>query len=337
MQIPGSEIRVSVCGLILLGVFFLLQVTLVAPPVCFCTGGVATVVVAENTEISGDRVVLGDIASISGSDPGLVRKIQVAYVGAAPLPGKSRNLDERRLKGRIKQAGIDMSQITFHIPRQVIISRSFIEISTTKTEEIVREFIFETIPWDRNRTTIKSVKAGHNAILSKGRVSYKVVYPKNRALLGKIPLSVQYSVNGKLENTVWTIADIEVLMDVVVTKRPLRRSHVISEDDICLKQMDLAGLSSKVVTNMDLVLGKRTKRKIEPQTILSTNLVEQTPVVKRGDIVNIIAESDGLRITALGEVKGRGFSGERVRVENLDSSKRIYARVIDSNTVKVDF
>jgi len=51
----------------------------------------------------------------------------------------------------------------------------------------------------------------------------------------------------------------------------------------------------------------------------------------------MIAESDGLKITALGEVRERGRRGERIRVVNLDSKREIYARVLDSKTVKVDF
>jgi flagella basal body P-ring formation protein FlgA len=59
--------------------------------------------------------------------------------------------------------------------------------------------------------------------------------------------------------------------------------------------------------------------------------------VKRGDVVVIIAESAGLKITALGQVKKKGRLGDRIPVMNFDSKKVLYARVVDSNTVKVDF
>jgi len=45
-----------------------------------------------------------------------------------------------------------------------------------------------------------------------------------------------------------------------------------------------------------------------------------------------------MRITAMGVVKEReGREGERILVENLDSKKGIYAQVVDSKTVRVDF
>ena len=51
----------------------------------------------------------------------------------------------------------------------------------------------------------------------------------------------------------------------------------------------------------------------------------------------IVAESDGFKITALGQVKKRGRLGERIPVINFDSKKILYARVVDANTVKVDY
>ena len=123
----------------------------------------------------------------------------------------------------------------------------------------------------------------------------------------------------------------------MVTRRPLGRHKPITEDDIKLQKMDLARLPSGAITDPDAVLGKRTKRAIGAQTVLRANLVELPPLVKRGDMVMIVAESDGLLITALGQVKKKGRRGERIPVINLDSKKVLYARVLDSNTVKVEF
>jgi flagella basal body P-ring formation protein FlgA len=54
-------------------------------------------------------------------------------------------------------------------------------------------------------------------------------------------------------------------------------------------------------------------------------------------VVVIIVETEGLKATALGEVKKKGRIGERIPVINFDSKKILYARVVDANTVKVDF
>ena len=112
---------------------------------------------------------------------------------------------------------------------------------------------------------------------------------------------------------------------------------MITENDIHLKKMDLSKMKPNAITTLDGVLGKRTKRAIKTDEVLRTDQIELPPLVRRGDVVSIIAESNGLRITALGEVRKKGCRGERIKVLNLDSKKCIYANVLDSNTVRVDF
>ena len=133
------------------------------------------------------------------------------------------------------------------------------------------------------------------------------------------------------------MATIEILGPVVVARRPLGRHKPITEDDIELQTMDLSDLPDGVISDPEAVLGKRTRRAIGSRTPLRADLIELPPLVKRGDLVVIIAETSGLKITTLGQVKKRGRLGERIPVVNMDSKKILYARVIDSNTVKVDF
>jgi flagella basal body P-ring formation protein FlgA len=155
--------------------------------------------------------------------------------------------------------------------------------------------------------------------------------------MGIIQFTINFDVNGKFYKRVWAAATVEVFSDVVVTKKPLGRYKHITEDDIEVQRMDLANLPSDVLTDPEAVLGKRTKRAIAAQTVLRPNLVEFPPLVKRGDVVVIVAETKGLKITTLGEVKKKGRIGERIPVTNYDSKKIIYARVVDANTVKVEF
>jgi len=184
---------------------------------------------------------------------------------------------------------------------------------------------------------IKKIQVPERVILSKGRIAYKVAAPRSRQLMGNCSLAVDFSVNGHSQKRIWARAQVEVRGPVVVTRKPLGRYKPITEDDIELQTMDLANLPSNVLTDPEAVLGKRTKRAIGAQTPLRANAVELPPLVKRGDLVMIIVKTNGLKVTARGLVKKKGRLGERIPVVNVDSKKVLYARVIDSNTVEVDF
>jgi flagella basal body P-ring formation protein FlgA len=290
-----------------------------------------------NVQINDEDILLGRIAGIEGHDPLLVQKLSRIVVARAPLPGESRTLEKQAFKMRLKQNGIDLSQLALHIPAQVVVTRNYIEISREKIKILVSDYIQKTILKDHADGSIKDIQVADSLQLPNGRISFKVIPPRNSDLLGKIPFSVHFDVNGKFYKRVWATATVEVLAEVVITKKPVGRHKPITEDDIELLKMDLAKLPSGVITDTEAVLGKRTRRAIGAKTVLRADLVEFPPLVKRGDVVVIIAESSGLKITALGEVKKKGRLGESIPVMNFDSKKILYGRVLDSSTVKVEF
>ncbi len=312
--------------------FFILEIS-----ANLSAAGMTSIRVLKKAEIEDDKMLLGKIAVIKGEDSELVQKLRAIVVGRVSLPGKSRRIDEHYIKIRLKQNGVDLSRIILEVPEKNEISRGFIEISRERIEKIALDFIYKKIPYEKNRVRVKKIRVNRSVVLPKGRVTCKVVSPPNMDFFGLIPLSISFNVNGVFQKKVLVTVDIEVLTEVVVTKRPIGRYKMITGDDICLQKRDLSNLSSNIITNLEDVLGKRAKRAINAKTVLRADLVEFPSLVRRGDIVSIIAESDSLRITALGEVKEKGRKGQRVRVVNLDSKKGIYARVLDSNTVVVDF
>jgi len=296
-----------------------------------------TIRVRDRVEIDGDEVLLGQIAEIQGSDPQLTRHLENILIGKAPLPGKSRQYDESLLKMRLRQYHIDLSAVILESPELVEISRSCIKIPKQKIEEMVSGFLLQNIPRENKNMRIKEIRVPEEVVLSKGQVSYKVTVADNQPLRGKCSIAVEFSVNGSGQKKIWAIATIEVLGPAVVTRKPLGRYQPIEEGDIELKTIDLSDLPDDVITDPELILGKRTTRAIGAQVPLRADNVELPPLVKRGDLVVIIAESRGLKITTRGQVKKKGRLGEQIPVINLDSKKVLYARVIDANTVKVDF
>ena len=293
--------------------------------------------VLEKVQIDAENILLGKIAEIESSDPILNQKLNGVVIGKAPLPGNSLAITKSIIKLRLKQNGIDAARLLLYMPAKVVVTRSFITISQEKIKALVSDYILNNILSLRKDARIKNIKVASGLRVPTGRISYKVSPPRKRNLLGKVPVSVTFSVDDKLYKRVWATVTIEEFATVVVTKKPLGRYKPITEDDIELQKLDLAKLPSNAITDPNAVLGKRTRRAIGTRAVLSSNMVEFPPLVKRGDVVVIVAESDGLKITTLGQVKKKGRLGERIPVINFDSKKILYAQVLDSNTVKVEF
>ena len=292
----------------------------------------------EKAEINSDVIYLGKIAKIGGDDPALVQRLKKIIIARAPLPGKSRRLNENYIRLRLKQDKMALSQIRFAAPKGIVVTRGFVEVTKEDISRAVSDFIYANIPWDREKVKIRTIRVRDSVILPKGKVTYSVEPLKNTDFKGSVPLPLHFKVNGSFQKRILVTADIEVLAEVVVTKRPLRRNRRITEDDIEMREKNLAELPRNIIFDCEEVLGKRAKRNIDANRVLRSGLIEFPPLVKRGDVVQLIAESGGLRITTLGMVKQReGRRGERVRIENIDSKKSLYGRVLDAKTVKVDF
>lgn len=212
-----------------------------------------------------------------------------------------------------------------------------IEITKSMIEDIVMDFLNEKISWERNRVQIKIVQSPHGLTLPNRPYSYKVLSPAKSTYIGTVPLSVVYDVYGQSARKVSVIVKISVETTVVVVQKPLNRNQSINSDDVTVVTMDMADLPSNYISRVEDVVGKRTIRTMNPKEVFRTDIVEQPLVVKRNDKVSIIAESQTLRITAMGEIRESGAKGDRVRVVNLNSNKEIFGKVLDSKTVQVEF
>ncbi len=291
----------------------------------------------QNANIRGDKIFLGDIARIESGDPVYKRKLEAVVMGRSPLPGKSRIIGANHIAARLRQNKFNLSNIRLGAVRKTVAVRDFTMISKAKIEKCVKDFIYENMPWERERATIKNVRVGKNAVLPSGKADYKADIPKNTRFLGSFPVAVSFYVDGKFEKKIWTSARMEVITGVVAAAKPIGRYKPISKNDLCLRKMDISSLPSNAITNIDEAVGKRTKRKIDVNSVIRADMIEIPPLIRRGDVVTIIAESESLRITTLGKAREKGRRGDRIKVVNINSKKELFALVLNSNTVAVNF
>lgn len=298
---------------------------------------ITVIKILETAEVKGPEIHLGEIAQIDGKDRLLVEALSDMVIGKAPLPSRMRVIETRFIKLRLKQNGFNPVAFDLRGSPKSHVTRSYIEIGKKEIQEILSDFLYGTALRGNPSARVKALGVPERIILPKGHVTYRVSPPKNTHYVGLVPLSIEFSVDGEIQKKVRTNATIEIMVEVVVAKKPLQKYQPLTEDDIEIHKMDLATLPHNVITDLEAILGKRTRRAIGSKTVLRTDLIELPPIVQRGDIVIIVAESNGLRITALGKAKRKGRMGERIPVENFDSKKILYAEVVDSRRVKIEF
>ena len=145
------------------------------------------------------------------------------------------------------------------------------------------------------------------------------------------------SVNGVVKNKVKLLGWVDVFASVVCTSRNLKRGETIKKGDVYLARRNISRISPNILTDINKVIGLVVKHNIKSDDCLKEWMLKKSPVVDRGDVVTIIAESGDLKVTVPGRSLMKGYVGELIKVQNLMSKKEIYAKVVNNSIVKVDF
>jgi len=295
-----------------------------------------TVRVLEQVKVRSKLIRLGEISEIEGEDRLLVEKLKSIVLGRAALPGKAKEISASHIEAKVRQSGIDSSRLRLNLPKRIQVVSDGVKISSQKIEEMVKQFILKKMPWEPKQVSIKFSEI-KGITLTAGEITYEIIPQKGEEYLGATNLLLVFRINGRVEKRLWVNTHIDVSKEVVVSNHLLRRHHIITKEDIRLEKKNLAELPNDVISDPLEAIGKRTRRVIDPHLPLRFNFLELPPLVKRGDLVTIVAESDALKITTQGIIIENGYKGEMVRVINTSSRKEVYARVVDSRTVEVDF
>jgi flagella basal body P-ring formation protein FlgA len=131
--------------------------------------------------------------------------------------------------------------------------------------------------------------------------------------------------------------DIHLFGDVVCAAQALQRRQIIHPDDLITIRRDISMLGPDFINSTELAVGTELKTTLRPGAILYRRFLKKPNLVKRGDVVSILAQTDQLDIRVPGRIESDGALGEIIRVKNLMSRKEVYARVVNAEEVLVDF
>lgn len=202
---------------------------------------------------------------------------------------------------------------------------------------ILEDFLKNNLEKQNRSVKVSEIRGFKKFSLPAGHLSWEIKVPERFFQGGNLPVSITFYLNGRKAQEVYFQAQIEIYAWVVVTKNYLPKHQVIKESDVHLVYRNINKYPADVLSEIKEVIGKRTSLHINAWEVLRKSMVEVPPVVKRGDLVTLLAENEGFRITTMGEVKEEGRQGEIVKVLNISSRKEIFGRVLDGQTVQVDF
>ena len=120
-------------------------------------------------------------------------------------------------------------------------------------------------------------------------------------------------------------------------KRALSRGSSIATEDLGSKETYIGENELLYPKDLRDVVDKIVKKDVAAGTIFTNQVLDSPQVIRRGELVTIIGESQQLFVRAKGRAEEPGRLGERIRVKNLSSGREIVGTVADNRMVVVEF
>jgi flagella basal body P-ring formation protein FlgA len=290
---------------------------------------------AEST-VRGPEIRLGEVAEIQGRDTALAERLRRIEIGRAPLPGLSRTLDLNYLKARLRLQQVDLETLVFDVPSAVAVTTASQRVSGTDLVKAVRQHILAARETDATGLSIVATSTPPDLTLPAGALEFKVKGRPGGELTGSFSLPVETWVDGVLIRSVSIPVRVSALFEVLVAARPIGRQELLATETVRVERREV-NAGQEPLRDIGAIQGRRAVRPIIPGEPILPTMLEQPPLVRRGEIVLLTIEGKGLRAIAKGEAREEGKAGQVIRVRNLASGREVYGQVEAERTVRIPF
>lgn len=279
----------------------------------------------ESVCLSGDEIYLKDIATLSDNS------LNNVYMGKLPLPGKKRCFSQGYVKLRILQAKIKEEDFKITSDNEVEVIASSQKLNMEEVTQIARMSLLEKIDSSK-RIEIEPFGTIKDIILPAGKVEYQVSAVQSQNFRNQVYIPVDIKINGTKYRTIKVGFRIHRFANVIITTRSLPGYYILTFHDVRMEEREVTYINP---IPLEEVIGKRLKTAVPEGKILTYDLIETPPLIKRGDVVTIKREDEFLSISAKGMAKQDGRLGDKIQIENTISKKIITGVVEDDKTVLV--
>lgn len=197
--------------------------------------------------------------------------------------------------------------------------------STWEPRSVLKKYLKDHYPW-----------AEIEILDLTGEVSSKV--PPEKVYLIQGPLGrAMFSMVFKSGEKAVVQAHIRAMDWVVTSRRPLKRTQTIRKEDVYLALMDVRRMPRNALTRLESAWGKTLTQSLGANMPMVEGNMGEIPLIKKGQMITMVASVPGLKITAPGEARQDGYFGQALKVVNLSSKQAVRGIPLDENHVQVEF
>ncbi|TWI72390.1 flagella basal body P-ring formation protein FlgA [Desulfobotulus alkaliphilus] len=283
------------------------------------------VVIPESVRVTGDDILLGDIASIEGTS-----KLDDLVLGRSPRPGYSLSLPGSRVRILILREFPDAEH---EIPGVLRVERPGQSISGERVKVLLQRAMQKKYP--EASIEIRDLRFQGQDTFALGRLTLGALNYSGTGsrIRGQFPVFVDGQSMGNLRFA----AQVERMAPVAVAVRTMERDTVIGPGDLRMERRNLSELRDDVILNPEAVYGMAVRLRVGAGDALRADRLMTPPLIRRGDRVRMVVQSETLKVHTAGQALRDGGMGERIPVENLHTGKVVHGEVMAAGQVRLAF
>ena len=154
--------------------------------------------------------------------------------------------------------------------------------------------------------------------------------------LGLTSVQVQVLAAGEVVQTVPLVVQVTTTLEAVAARRSINQDATIRSTDVHVVPLTVTSLDRLSLNDPAMAIGQRAKRFIPVGTVIDPGMLEQVPLVQRGELVTLVSAVGAVRVVTTGKATQAGLFGEVITVRAADDRRvEVDATVIGRGEVQV--
>src|SRR5260370_1798583 len=275
------------------------------------TAGAAIIELKDSAEVSTSVVRLGQVANIHDADPRVVERLAAVTLFPAPTVGKSKTIDFETIRERLMTQGFALADLEFSGSSLVSVSGGRFDdgaggdgnsaagdLAQRRAEELVtsavRQHLRQKAPSLGNVQIEMKLTPTQVAALSAALSARVEITGGNEPWSGEQPFRAGFFDKQRRRQEFQVLCRVRPLPPVARPTTHLPKGHVVRADDLSLKQQPATSTGATYLDQPELVVGQETRRTLRAGEPIATVDVRGVPLVRRGDIVTVVARNHGI-------------------------------------------
>ncbi len=280
--------------------------------------------IPSEVEVCGERLRLGDLV------PDTLPEWADVDLGYAPYPGHVRWLRRSEISAALHRAGLTWEDVD--IPERILVRRGRQVLEPSLVRQAVLSYLQSC--WPGFRVSTDEMELPREVYLPEGDVTVEVVASRQPVRFEHLTLRLSIRVDGRSYTSRWVSMSARMTGPVLVAARDLSYGDGLNQSSIRVEEKTLTDLEG-VLTDPSEAIGAVAVCPIREGDVVRRKHLRAPVLVKRGEVVTLVARGSGFMVSATARSKDSGGAGDWIEVQNLESKQTVTARVVGTGRVEV--